>query len=161
VRFIDEHRTVFTVESICQVLSQHGWKIASSTYRAAVTRMPCARARRDAWLKTEISRVHADNYGVFGVRKVWLVLNRTGVTVARCTVARLMRELGLRGVVRGRPRRTTIGDPAAARPADLVQRQFTVTRPNRLWVADFERHEALTNRVGVRGLHVLAVAAAG
>jgi putative transposase len=119
------------------VLSEHGWKIASSTYRAAVNRVPSVRARRDAWLTDEIKRAYADNYGVFGARKMWLVLNRSGITVARCTVERLMRELGLRGVVRGKPRRTTIADPHATRPTDLVQRQFTVARPNRLWVADF------------------------
>jgi putative transposase len=137
VRFIDEHRQVFTVESICRVLTEHGWTIASSTYRAAVRRAPSARARRDAWLKAEIARVHADNYGVFGARKVWLVLNREGIEVARCTVERLMRELGLRGAVRGKRRRTTISDTHAARPADLVQRRFTAAEPNRLWVADF------------------------
>ena len=137
MRFIDEYRKVFTVESICRVLSEHGWPIASSTYRAAVRRAPSARSRRDTWLKAEIARVHADNYGVFGARKVWLVLNRQGIEVARCTVERLMRDLGLRGVVRGRRRRTTIGDEHAARPADLVQRRFTVAGPNRLWVADF------------------------
>jgi putative transposase len=137
VRFIDEHRKVFTVESICRVLTEHGWAIASSTYRAAVSRQPSVRARRDDELKAAISRVHADNYGVFGARKVWLVLNRQGIPVARCTVERLMRELGLRGVVRGKHRRTTIPDEHAVRPADLVQRRFDVTVPNRLWVADF------------------------
>jgi putative transposase len=137
VRFIDEHRKVFTVESICRVLTEHGWAIASSTYRAAVSRQPSVRARRDDELKAAIARVHADNYGVFGARKVWLVLNRQGIPVARCTVERLMRELGLRGVVRGKHRRTTIPDEHAVRPADLVQRRFDVTAPNRLWVADF------------------------
>ena len=137
MRFIDEHRKVFTVESICRVLSEQGWKIASSTYRAAVARIPSIRARRDEWLATEIARVHADNYGVFGARKVWLVLNRQGIPVARCTVERLMRQLGLRGAVRGRARRTTIADQGAHRPTDLVQRRFDVTAPNRLWVADF------------------------
>jgi putative transposase len=137
VRFIDEHRKVFTVESICRVLSEHGWKIASSTYRATIARIPSTRARRDEWLATEIARVHADNYGVFGARKVWLVLNRQGIAVARCTVERLMRQLGLRGAVRGKARRTTIADQGAHRPTDLVQRRFDVTAPNRLWVADF------------------------
>jgi putative transposase len=137
VRFIDEHKQVFGVESICRVLTEHGWPIASSTYRAALTRMPSARARRDTWLADQIARVHADNYGVFGARKVWLVLNRQGVPVARCTVERLMRQLGLRGVVRGKARRTTIADDTHTRPTDLVQRRFDVIRPNRLWVADF------------------------
>jgi putative transposase len=137
VRFIDEHRTVFTVESICRVLSEHGWPIASSTYRAAIRRLPSARARRDLWLTAEIARVHADNYGVFGARKVWLVLNRQGIAVARCTVERLMRQAGLRGVVRGKVRRTTIADGTHTRPTDLVERRFTATAPDRLWVADF------------------------
>ena len=137
MRFIDQHKTVFTVESICRVLTEHGWPIASSTYRASIKRAPSVRARRDEWLKTEIARVHEENYGVFGARKVWLVLNRDGIAVARCTVERLMRELGLRGVTRGKVRRTTIADEHAIRPADLVQRRFDVTAPNRLWVADF------------------------
>ena len=80
--------------------------------------------------------MHAANYGVYGARKVWLALNREGIEVARCTVERLMAELGLTGAVRGKVKRTTIADPAAARPADLVQRQFAPPAPNRLWVAD-------------------------
>ena len=81
--------------------------------------------------------MHAANYGVYGARKVWLALNREGIAVARCTVERLMAELGLSGAVRGKAKRTTIADPtAAARPADLVQRQFGPPAPNRLWVAD-------------------------
>jgi putative transposase len=105
--------------------------------------------------------VHKENDGVYGARKVWLTLNREGIPVARCTVERLMRRLGLRGAVRGRRVRTTAPDAGAARSGDLVQRQFTVEAPNRLWVADFERHEALRNRVEVRGLHLPAVAAVG
>lgn len=84
----------------------------------------------------EIARVHAENFGVYGARKVWLQLNREGIVVARCTVERLMRALGLRGALRGKVKRTTIPDPAAVRPADLVQRRFTPPAPNRLWVAD-------------------------
>ena len=87
-------------------------------------------------LKPEIERVHAANYGVYGARKVWLALNREGIEVARCTVERLMAELGLTGAIRGRVKRTTIADPTAARPADLVQRRFGPPAPNRLWVAD-------------------------
>ena len=87
-------------------------------------------------LKPEIERVHAANYGVYGARKVWLALNREGIEVARCTVERLMAELGLTGAVRGKVKRTTIADPTAARPADLVQRRFGPPAPNRLWVAD-------------------------
>lgn len=93
---------------------------------------------RDEELKKEITRVWEENYGVYGARKIWCQLNREGITVARCTVERLMRVLGLAGAVRGGvKRRTTIPDPAAARPADLVKRAFTADRPNRLWVADF------------------------
>ena len=92
---------------------------------------------RDEQLKAAISRVHQDNYGVYGARKVWLALNREGTPVARCTVERLMRELGLAGARRGKRRRTTVADPAAARPADLVGRRFSPAAPDRLWVADF------------------------
>ena len=85
-------------------------------------------------LKPEIMRVHAANYGVYGARKVWLALNREGIAVARCTVGRLMAELGLTGAVRGKARRIAIADPTAPRPADLVQRWFAPSTPNRLWV---------------------------
>ncbi len=110
--------------------------IAPSTYYDQRDRAPSRRKARDEVLKGEIERVHADNYGVYGARKVWLALNREGIAVARCTVERLMAELGLSGAVRGTGRRTTIADPAAARPADLVQRRFGPPAPNRLWVAD-------------------------
>lgn len=110
--------------------------IAPSTYYEQVARKPSRRQLRDEELAEHIQRVHAANYGVYGARKVWLALNREGIGVARCTVERLMTQLGLTGAVRGRPRRTTIADPAAARPADLVSRQFTPPAPNRLWVAD-------------------------
>jgi putative transposase len=110
--------------------------IAPSTYYEQLNRQPCRRQLRDAELKEHISRVHAANYGVYGARKVWLALNREGIAVARCTVERLMAELGLAGAVRGRVRRTTIADPGAGRPADLVGRQFAPPAPNRLWVAD-------------------------
>ncbi len=125
------------VESICTVLTEHGCPIAPSTYYDHLTRTPSARGRRDEQLKAEIVRVHEANFGVYGARKVWLQLNREGITVARCTVERLMRELGLRGAVRGKTKRTTISDPVAARPADLVQRRFNPPAPNVLWVADF------------------------
>ena len=91
---------------------------------------------RDETLKAQIARVHAENYGVYGARKVWLALNREGIAVARCTIERLMAELGLTGAVRGKTKRTTIADPTAPRPADLVQRRFAPPAPNRLWVAD-------------------------
>jgi len=120
VTYIDEHKHLFGVEPICQALTSFGWPIASSTYRAVHRRLPSGRARRDAWLAEQIRRVHAANYGVYGARKVLLALNRGGIEVARCTVERLMRQLGLRGVIRGKTRRTTVADQHAARPADLV-----------------------------------------
>lgn len=118
------------------MLSELGVQIAPSTYYAHRAKTPTHRHRRDEELRPEIARVHTENFGVYGARKVWLQLNREGIRVARCTVERLMRELGLRGAVRGRVKRTTIADPVAARPADLVQRKFAPAAPNRLWVAD-------------------------
>lgn len=103
--------------------------------------------------------MHKDNYGVYGVHKVWRQLNREGTRVARCTVARLMRDLGLRGVRRGKKVRTTVPDEAAPRSADLVCRQFEAQRPDRLWVADLVRHEALFDRAVVKGHRLWLVAA--
>jgi putative transposase len=137
VRFIDEHRAKFGVEPICAVLP-----IAPSVYyeQRARQREPdrCPpRVRRDHELCEHIRRVWQANREVYGVRKVWQQLRRAGHAVARCTVQRLMRQLGLRGVVRGRSFKiTTQPDTAAPRPADLVTRQFTAPRPNELWVAD-------------------------
>ena len=124
------------VESICAGLAELGVQIAPSTYYAHLSRSPTKRQVRDGVLKSAIARIHADNYGVYGARKVWLALNREGLCVARCTVERLMGELGLSGAVRGKARRTTIADPTAPRPADLVGRRFAPPAPNRLWVAD-------------------------
>ncbi len=137
MRFISDHKARFGVEPICRVLSEHGCKIAPSTYYDTVRRAPSARSVRDEQLRTAITRVWQENYGVYGARKVWLVLNREGVPVARCTVERLMRELGLHGARRGRRVRTTRPAASAARPADLVRRQFSPARPDRIWVADF------------------------
>jgi putative transposase len=137
VRFISEHKCRFGVEPICRVLSEHGCKIAPSSYYDAISRGPSARAVRDERLKTAITRVWQDNYGVYGARKVWLALNREGIPVARCTVERLMAGLGLAGARRGKRIRTTRADAAAARPADLVRRRFSPPGPDRLWVADF------------------------
>jgi len=137
VKFIAGHKDQFGVEPICRVLSQHGWQIAPSTYYDAARRQPSARARRDERLKGQITQIHKDNYGVYGARKVWLALNREGTPVARCTVVRLMRELGLHGARRGKKVRTTVADQSAARPADLVKRQFSPPAPDRLWVADY------------------------
>jgi putative transposase len=130
--FITEHREQWGVEPICRVL-----QIAPSSYYAAVRRPPSARRRRDDDLKLAIRRVWDAHRQVYGADKVWAQLNREGTRVARCTVERLMRELGLRGVVRGRRSvRTTVGDEMSDRPADLVARRFQATAPNRLWVAD-------------------------
>jgi putative transposase len=131
IAYIHEHKDRFGVEPICQVLP-----IAPSTYYQHSKRPPSARALRDAKLKAEIARVHAENFGVYGARKVWRQLHREGITVARCTVERLMRELHLEGVRRGKTRRTTTPQAADARPADLVERDFSASRPNQLWVAD-------------------------
>ena len=138
VGFIDQHRAQYGVEPICAVLP-----IAPSTYflRQAQRQDPTtrsSRAHRDDDLRAAIQRVWDEHEQVYGPRKVWQQLRREGRRVARCTVERLMRAMGLRGAVRGRAWRvTTQGDPAAARPADLVERRFTATRPNQLWVADF------------------------
>jgi putative transposase len=137
VRFIDEHKDVFGVEPICRVLTQHDAPIAPSTYYAARARPASARAVRDARIKAEIIRVWKDNYEVYGADKVWLELNRQGITVARCTTERLMRELGLQGVRRGRTVRTTIPGKDGHRAGDLLKRDFTAPAPNRRWVADF------------------------
>ena len=135
--FIDGHRDAYGVEPICAVLP-----IAPSTYhehkarQVDPSRLP-VRVLRDTWLKGEIRRVWDGNFRVYGPRKVWRQLQREGIEVARCTVERLMRELGLQGAIRGRRFKTTIPAAAAARPRDLVDRNFTATRPNQLWVADF------------------------
>ena len=131
IAYIDEFKHGYGVEPICRVLP-----IAPSTYYVASCRPASAQAGRDAKLKAEIARVHGEHFGVYGARKVWRQLHREGIRVARCTVERLMRELGLRGAVRGKTRRTTTPDATATRPADLVQRDFSATRPNQLWVAD-------------------------
>jgi putative transposase len=137
VRFIDEHKDVFGLEPIGRVLTQHGAPIAPSTCYAARSRPASARAVRDGQLKTEITRVWKDNYEVYGADKVWLELNRQGAAVARCTVERLMRELGLQGVRRGRKVRTTVPGTDGHRAGDLLRRDFTALAPNRRWVADF------------------------
>jgi putative transposase len=138
VRFIDEHRyQLGGVEPICRVLSQHGWMIAPSTYYAAKSRPASARAVRDEQLKAEITRVWTENYEVYGAQKMWRELNRQGITVARCTVERLMRELGLRGARRGRKIRTTMPGKDGQRAGDLLRRDFTAPAPNRRWVAGF------------------------
>jgi transposase InsO family protein len=137
IALIDDHREAYGVEPICRVLP-----IAPSTYRAHAARRadPSTappRVRRDAVLKAHIRRVWDANFQVYGVRKVWRQLGREGVDVARCTVARLMREMGLQGAVRGKTVRTTVSDKAAPCPRDKVNREFRAPAPNRLWVSDF------------------------
>jgi transposase InsO family protein len=137
VTFIDDHRKAYGVGPICEVIP-----IAPSTYYAqkamqADPSLRSTRAKRDAWLKVEIQRVWEENFRVYGVEKVWRQLNREGIGVARCTVARLMREMGLQGAVRGRAfKTTTVSGEESARPLDLVDRDFRVGRPNELWVSD-------------------------
>jgi len=137
IAFIDAHRDAYGVEPICRVLP-----IAPSTWhehaarRADPSRLP-ARAKRDEVLKEEVRRVFDENFGVYGVRKVWRQMNREGFDIARCTVARLMKSMGLQGVIRGKPLKTTISDKAAPCPLDRVNRHFQAPAPNRLWVSDF------------------------
>jgi putative transposase len=137
IAVIDDHREVYGVEPICRVLP-----IAPSTYHehAAKRRDPTRRserAKRDEMLKGEVQRVFDENFRVYGVRKVWRQLGREGIAVARCTVARLMRAMGLQGAVRGRPVRTTRSDKAVPCPLDRVNRHFQAPQPNALWLADF------------------------
>jgi putative transposase len=131
IRFIDGHRDRFGIEPICRTL-----QVAPSSYYAAKQRAPSARARRDQALKPEVQRVHRDHFGVYGIEKIWRQLSREQIAVGRDRVQRLMRELKLAGVVRGRRIRTTIAGPTGERPPDLVDRQFAAAAPNRLWVAD-------------------------
>jgi len=137
IGFIDDHRKEYGVEPICRVLP-----IAPSTYHehAARRRDPermSERAKRDEGLMRDVQRVFDQNFGVYGVRKVWRQLLREKIAVARCTVERLMRKMGLKGVIRGRPVRTTISEKAAPCPLDRVNRQFHASAPNRLWLSDF------------------------
>ncbi|MBB3771607.1 transposase InsO family protein [Angulomicrobium tetraedrale] len=137
IAFIDDHRGAYGVEPICKVLP-----IAPSTYHAHVARRldpsKCsAQALRDAALRPEIERVFAENFEVYGARKVWRQMMREGFDVARCTVERLMQGMGLAGVIRGKPVRTTISDKGAPCPLDHANRVFHAPAPNRLWLSDF------------------------
>jgi transposase InsO family protein len=137
IAFIDDHRGRYGVEPICRVLP-----IAPSTYHphAAQRADPAKaspRARRDVTLMAQIRRVHEENFDLHGARKVWRQLGREGAVVARCTVERLMRSMGLRGIVRGKKTRTTIADRALPCSADKMNRQFRAPRPKVLWVSDF------------------------
>ena len=137
IAFIDDHREAYGVEPICKVLP-----IAPSTYHehAAKRTDPAklsARAKRDVSLRVEVRRVFAENFEVYGARKVWRQLRREGFDIARCTVERLMQSMDLCGVIRGKPVKTTVSDKAAPCPQDHVKRQFQAPRPNVLWVSDF------------------------
>lgn len=131
VGYIDEHKDRLGVEPICKVL-----QVAPSTYYAAKTRAPSARSISDAATTAVIKKVHAENYGVYGINKIHAELNRQGHRVARCTVHRLMRAAGLRGITRAKGPRTTVPGAGPDTRADLVRRQFTATGPDQLWVAD-------------------------
>lgn len=131
MRYIDAHREEFGVEPICRVL-----QFAPSTYYAAKSRPPCPRALSDSLLGEHIRRVHEQNYAVCGVRKVWRQLRREGETAGRDQVGRVMRDVGICGVRRGKTKRTTVSADVALRPADLVDRHFFAHAPNRLWLAD-------------------------
>jgi transposase InsO family protein len=137
IAFIDDHRGAHGVEPICRELP-----IAPSTYYAHLARRSdpakvSARARADAVLRGHIRRVWEENFRVYGVRKIWRQLAREGIRVARCTVARLMRQMGIQGIVRGARVRTTISDNSAACPLDRVNRDFRAPHPNALWLSDF------------------------
>ena len=137
ISFIDDHRGDLGVEPICKVLP-----IAPSSYHDHVAKRAgpgkcSARAKRDMTLKPEITRVFEDNFAVYGVRKVWRELKRENFDVARCTVERLMQNMGLQGVIRGKPVRTAFSDKATPCPLDHVRRKFHAPAPNRLWVPDF------------------------
>jgi len=136
VEFVDSQRETHGVQPVLEAIKQTPVEIAPSTYYAAKARPESARAARDRELVEKIEQVHEDNYSVYGARKVWAELNRQGVDVARCTVERLMREIGLRGLLRDKSPRTTRPAAETGRPSDLVDRDFTATGPNELWVAD-------------------------
>jgi len=137
ISFIDEHRSRLGVEPICRLLP-----IAPSTYYEVIAKRTdmdrlSARTRSDMAMKIEIRRVFNENFQVYGVRKVWRQLQREGFEIARCTVARLMRVMGLQGIIRGKPVKTTVSDKAAPCPLDRVNRHFKAPAPNMLWLSDF------------------------
>lgn len=131
MKFIGAHRQRWGVEPICRTL-----QVAPSTYYAVISHQPSARQLSDEHLKLEIERVHRNNFSVYGIEKIWRQLNRECHQIGRDRVARLMRDLELSGVVRGKRKRTTFPAEVSQRPADLVERNFTAATPNQLWVAD-------------------------
>jgi putative transposase len=142
IDYIERYKNVFGVEPICTALTSADVPIAPSTFYAARTRPPSARAVRDEELKPVIARVHKENYSVYGIRKMHAQLNREQVlagcqAVARCTTQRLMKDLGLRGISRAKGPRTTVPGTGPDTRKDLVKRAFTADRPDQLWVADY------------------------
>lgn len=138
-RYVDEHRGRFGVEPICRTLG-----VSASAYYQRTTGRRSTRTIEDERLLARIRELHDANYCAYGYRRTWKALQRLGESAPRCQVQRLMRAAGIQGAkCRGKPWRTTKADPLAQRRPDLVQRDFTASRPNELWVADFERHEAL------------------
>ena len=159
IEFIDREKERFGVEPICRVLSAHDCKIAPSTYYARKTRSLSARAVQDAVWQPILLALWTVNYRVYGAHKLWKAALRDGHKIGRDHVARLMRAMQINGATRMRRVRTTIRDDSAARSPDLVKRDFTADRPNRLWLTDIERHEAFLNRAVVKGhRHRLVVA---
>ena len=160
IAFIDAHRDHFGVEAICRVLGATDCGFLSSRgYRAAKLRPASARKVRDELLISQIRKVHADNYGVYGYRKMHQPMRRAGWDIGRDQTARLMKAAGLEGIRRGRKALTTTPGSAPDDRADLVERDFTALAPNQLWVADIERHEALLNLAVVKGHRFASVAA--
>ena len=156
-RYIDEHRGRFGVEPICRTLD-----VSASAYYHRATGERSQRVTCDERLLETIREVHAANYYAYGYRKMWLALKRAGHDVGRDQVKRLMRTNAIQGAKRrGKPWRTTTPDASATRAPDLVNRDFSATRPDELWLADFERHEALHERAEMKGLRGLPVAAGG
>lgn len=137
VAYIDAYKDLFGVEPICRVLRDHDLKIAPSTYYAAKARPPSARSLADAQRLEDVRRVHRENFGVYGVRKVWHALLHEGIQIGRDQVARLMRLAGLKGVTRRKRLRTTVAAPDGVRAPDLVRRDWFRDAPDRVWVADF------------------------
>jgi putative transposase len=152
--FIDENRARLGVEPICREL-----EVSASAYRARRSKPPSERALRDAFLLAQIRRVHTESQGIYGQLKVWDEFNETGVRVARCTIERLMHSYGIAGIGPARTAKTTLPGSAPVAAPDLVRRNFTATAPNQLWLADIERHEALSNRAVMKGHRLWPVAA--
>lgn len=136
VEFIDRHKDEHGVQPICDALAETSAAIAPSSYYAAKSRPPSSRSVRDAELTAAITTMYEENYHVYGARKMWKEMGRAGHQVARCTIERLMRAEGLKGVQRAKSPRTTRPKAETERPADLVERKFVAERPNQLWVAD-------------------------